>query len=154
MQGAAELPGDVGDRQAVEVAQCQRCPLLRGKPGQCGMGNRDVKMLVPGILSGLGSAGKQADPPLLTVGTPPVIDKLVPGNSDQPADCQLRRVITPGRRHRGHERLGGQILSQHRAPAARQEIAVHLRQGTPVQRSQQRLRCCLTGRPAVLGAHI
>ena len=50
VQAAAEFPGDLGYRQAVQVAQRQRRAVMRRQPGQSSVGSRDVELRIPGIL--------------------------------------------------------------------------------------------------------
>ena len=139
MKAPAELPGDLGNRQPVQVAQRQRCSLMGGKTGKGRVGSRDVKLRLPRVVHRLGAASDRAEPAALEVRSPPVVDQLVTGDAHQPGDSKLRRAIPPGRRDSCHKRLRRQILGQHGAAAPWQEVAVDLGQGAVIQGSQRRL---------------
>jgi len=48
VKAAAEFPGDLGYRQAVQVAQRQRRAVMRRQPRQSGVGGRDVELRIEG----------------------------------------------------------------------------------------------------------
>jgi hypothetical protein len=68
--------------------------------------------------------------------SPPVVDELVAGDADQPRDAGRRGLRLAHGGDGGEERLGGEVLGERAAPAARQEVAVDLRQGGVVQPEQ------------------
>jgi hypothetical protein len=148
MKAPAELPGDLGNRQPVQVAQRQRCSLMGGKTGKGRVGSRDVKLRLPRVVHRLGTAHDHAEA-ALEVRSPPVVDQLVAGDAHQPGDSELRRAIPLGRRDSCHKRLRRQILGQYGAAAPRQEVSVDLGQGTVIQGSQWRL----PARALLLNAH-
>ena len=139
MKAAAELSGDLGYRQAVQVAQRQRCALVSGKTGKSGVRSRDVELCLPRVVHRLSASHDPAEPAALEVRSPPVVDQLVAGDAHQPGDSELRRAIPLGRRDGCHECLRRQILGQHGAAAPRQEVSVDLGQGAMIQGSQWRL---------------
>ena len=92
MKAPAEIPGDLGNRQPVQVAQRQRGALMGGKTGKGRVGSRDVKLRLPRVVHRLGAAHDHAEPAALEVRSPPVVDQLVAGDSHQPGDSELRRA--------------------------------------------------------------
>ncbi len=91
MKAAAELAGDLGYRQAVQVAQRQRRALVGGKTGKGGVRSRDVELCLPRVVHRLGASHDPAEPAALEVRSPPVVDQLVAGDAHQPGDSELRR---------------------------------------------------------------
>src|SRR5439155_4160969 len=79
----------------------------------------------------------------------PVVHELVARHPDEPWDGDLRRSRTSGRRDRGQERLGGEVLGGDPVAAPVDEVAVDDRKGAVVQREQG-----LSGRVAVPHAGI
>src|ERR1022692_2188476 len=86
MKAPAELPGDLGNRQPVQVAQRQRRALMGGKTGKGRVGSRDVKLRLPRVVHRLGAARDRAEPAALEVRSPPVVDQLVAGGAPPPSE--------------------------------------------------------------------
>jgi hypothetical protein len=138
VHAAVDVGGDLGDRQAADIAQRQRDALRDGALGQRGVGRLSVDPLGPGVVGalGLGFGLNDLRLALLAGGAAPVVDQLGTGNPDQPGDREPGRTGLIQRGDGGRERLGGQVLGQRDAPAAGQEVAVHLGKGARVDRHQ------------------
>jgi 6-pyruvoyltetrahydropterin/6-carboxytetrahydropterin synthase len=136
MQSAVQVPGYLGHRQPVQVAQRERGPVVGAEPVENLPGTDPVDDHLPWVVDVRRLAVQQTQPALLPLDPSPVVGKLVPGNSDQPWDRRVRRARLADRVHSGQERLGRDVLGQAGFAAAGQQVAVYVRQRLVVQPQQ------------------
>ena len=104
MQAAAEVLGDLGHGQAVEVAQGERGPVVGPEPVQHGPGADDVEVLVPGV-DDLGCVLAHLPEVAFLDSLPaPVVDQPAAGDHDQPPDADAGDGPGLDRPHRVDER--------------------------------------------------
>jgi hypothetical protein len=137
VDAAVEVLGDLRHRQAIQVAQRQRDPLRHRQPGQSRVGGRGVEELIPRVVQLLIRRLDDRQLALLTGQPPPVIDQLVARHADEPCHGRLGDGAVPTGCDRGHKRLRRQVLGDRDAAAARQQVAVDLRQRDRVDRHQR-----------------
>ena len=134
------MPGHLGHRQPVQVAQGKRGPVVRAEPVEHLAGANPVDDRLPWIVDGRRLAVQQAQPALLPLDPPPEGGELVPGNPDQPRDRRIGRAWIADRVHGGEERLGREVLGQAGVAATGQQVAVDVRQRIVVQLQQPERR--------------
>jgi hypothetical protein len=103
VQSAVQVPGDLGHRQPVEVAQRERGPVVGAEPVEHLAGADPVDDRLPRVLDARRLAVQQAQPALFALDPPPVVGELVPGHPDQPGDRRIGRIRLAGRVHGGQE---------------------------------------------------
>jgi hypothetical protein len=103
VHGAAQVPGHLGHRQPVEVAQRERGPVVRAEPAERLAGPDPVDGALPRVVDGHRLAVQQAQPALFPLDPPPVVGELVPGDPDQPRDRRIGRAWLAHRAHGGQE---------------------------------------------------
>jgi len=95
-----------------------------------------VQPLIPRVVAGNGVTAEDTQSPPLAFHAPPVVDELVPGDSDEPTSADLGDVAAPAGVHGREEHLGGQVLGDRPLPAPAQQVAVDLGQRLFVQVEQ------------------
>src|SRR3974390_1137453 len=132
VHGAAEQPRDLWHREAVEVAQRERGPVMRAERLEHRVCVHAVEAQVGVLVAVAGWGELQAA--FLACVPPPVVDELVAGDGDEPRHAELGHGLVAHGAHRGEERLAGEILGGRVVADARPQVAVDLGEGPVVER--------------------
>ena len=93
-----------------------------------------IEMVIPRVIEAVGHLPGDGKVALFPGNPSPMIDELVPCHPHQPGHVQFRQASLSAGRDGSQERLGREILSDHRTAAAWQEVAIDLGQRSWVDR--------------------
>jgi hypothetical protein len=125
VQAAAEMFGDLGDGEAVEIAQCQYGPVVGTKLGEGPAGQGDIDVVVPRVDDIIGVLFDGPEVPLFDRLVPPVVNEPAPGDDEKPRRRDGFGGSSVNCAHGRQEGVGSQILLQAHIPAATQQESVH-----------------------------
>jgi hypothetical protein len=101
------------------------------------MSGFEVEHALPRVLDRVLFALDGRQLPLLASHPPPMVHQFVPRYAQQPSDADVAQLPLPDGGHRGHERLGGQVLRYRDAATPHEQVSVYLRQGDRVDRDHR-----------------
>lgn len=136
--GSIEEFGHVGNREVVQVAQRQHGAMLRRKLLQRCLRCDRVELDIPWVLVLWLLSRQCSEIAFLPSFASPVVDQFVACDADQPCRRGRRGMFAVDRVNRREERLRGELLGQAGTTAAREQVAVDIRQRGVVHGEQSR----------------